>query len=220
MKIRKLLRLPLESADELERAALWVAERRDRLLVRLRAWSAVAGILVLVNLTTTGFRSGADPPERFFSLFFILGVATVWTPGVVRRLWAYPRLLAAQRCLLRHRGLIADEGPDALGEEIERLVARIRKRLATLEQDDGLLTCAERRAYVLLGELAECVDGVTTGLRERRRIEQLRLRSRLEAFRVALAGMEAEELLRPDFYSGGGYREALADADGLLEDGS
>lgn len=217
-KVRRLLRRPLESAEELDRLAAWVAERRDHLLARLRVGGAVAGILVLVNLLTTAFQSGVDRPGRVFSAIVIFAVAAVWTPGAVRRFRTHPRLLAAQRQLLGHRGLIADFGPDSLGDEIERLAGRIRKRLAVLERDDRALADAERRAWVLLAELAENEDGETTGLRERRRTEQIRLRSRLEAFRVALANIEVEDLLSPGFFEDDRAREALAAAANLLED--
>lgn len=218
-KPRKLLRRPLESAEELELLTAWVSERRERVLLRLKAGGVLAGVLVLANLSTTAFRSGVDLPGRLFSVIAVLGLTAVWTPGAVRRLATHPRLLAAQRQLLRHRGLIADQGPDSLGNEIERLADRIRKRLAVADRDDGPLGDAERQAYVLLGELAENEEGATTGFRERRRTERIRLRSRLEAFRVALANIEVEDLLDPDFFAGSGAREALAAAAALLGDG-
>lgn len=223
---RRLLRRPLESAEELDRLAARVAGRRQRVTARLPLALVAAAALVVINFFTTFLRSEAEPAARLFSLIAILGVTFLWTPGLVRKLWAHPRLVAAQRLLLRHRGLVAGEGPEALGEEIERLMRRIRKRFAALGSDDAPLADAERRARELLGRLATVEEGATTGFRERLRAEQLALRSRLEAFRVALATMEVEALLErsaarrggesAEYYLGDGAREALSQAAALL----
>lgn len=223
---KRLLRRPLANGEELERLAAWVAGRRERTAARLRFALVLAAVLVAINLFTTFPRSGVEPAGRLFSLVAILGVTVLWTPGLVRKLWAHPRLVAAQRQLLRHRGLVAGEGPEALGEEIERLARRIHGRLAAVGRDDAPLADAERRAHELLDRLATAEEGATTGFRHRLRAEQLTLRSRLEAFRVALATIEVEALLAratasggdsAEYYLGEGAREALAHAAALLE---
>lgn len=188
MREKKLLKRPLESAAELETLAAWVAERRARFLSRTRDLGIVLALAALLLALFQG------PVELVMPMLMVL---VLWTPTAVRRLWTHPRVLAAQRRLLQHRGLADGGGVESLADEIRRLVKRIRQRLAARGGDDAGLIEAERRAHLLLDRLAESEEGATTAFRERLRSEQVRLRARLEAFRVALVDVEVEALLQP-----------------------
>jgi serine/threonine-protein kinase len=211
MSPKKLLKRPLENAEELDQLAAWVAERRARFLSRTRTLAIVLTLAAIVLTLSRG------PVELLIPMLL---AAVVWTPTAVRRLWTQPRILSAQRRLLQHRGLADGEGVELLGDEIRRLVRRIRKRLAALGGDEAGLIEAERRAQRLLERLAEGEEGATTAFRERLRSEQSRLRARLEAFRVALVDVEVEALLRPEGKAGETVSQtAIGRAAELLDSG-
>ncbi len=123
---RKLLRRPLRSPAEAERLAALVAERRAVLRERGRlALVAAAAVVVLAVfiLATDPDAGGSDvwilPP-------MLVLAAAIATPFVLRRRWADPRLLTAQRRLLADRGLAANalEEPEVVLEDLEQRIER------------------------------------------------------------------------------------------------
>ncbi|HEX9734808.1 MAG TPA: hypothetical protein VGG06_22780, partial [Thermoanaerobaculia bacterium] len=109
MSPKKLLKRPLENAEELDQLAAWVAERRARFLSRTRTLAIVLTLAAIVLTLSRG------PVELLIPMLL---AAVVWTPTAVRRLWTQPRILSAQRRLLQHRGLADGEGVELLGDEI------------------------------------------------------------------------------------------------------
>lgn len=188
---RRLMRRPLRDVGELAMLET-VLERKGRRFRRLR-WIllGIGAFTLFMNLVGALEEAGGSPDDRFFSLIVIALFAVLLTPGTVRTAWTYPRLLAAQRRLLRDRGLLHELSPGALAEDVERLAAALRPRLAAaggaVATLDRAVAAARRHAEALrrapAGEPGREAGG-----------------ARLEAFLFRLAEVEVEGLLESGFY--------------------
>ncbi len=139
-KLRRLLRRPLRSPAEAERLSALIAERRLVLRERGRfALVAAASITVLAMMVST---TGPDTDRSEIMVLpsmFILATA-VAMPMICRRLWANPRLLAAQRRLLADRGLAAGgaEEPEAVLADLEQRIDQAAALLSESAPPEGV----------------------------------------------------------------------------------
>ncbi len=132
----KLLERPLRDSAELAQLDAWPAGRRATLRDRGRIAAAVAAMLLVLVAVVVFTDPAAPGPDILILPALIILAATVATPFIVRRLWAGPRLLAAQRRLLQDRGVegVVLEDPEAM---LADLVERIERAEALLAGDDA-----------------------------------------------------------------------------------
>ncbi len=132
----KLLARPLRDRAELEQLDTWLAGRRAALRERGRIAAAVAAMLLVLAAVVVFTDPAVPGPDILILPALLLLAATIATPFIVRRFWAGPRLLAAQRRLLQDRGVegVVLEDPEAM---LADFVERIERAEALLAGDDA-----------------------------------------------------------------------------------
>lgn len=129
--IQKLLKRPLTSPDELEQLDAWLAERRAVLRERGRIALAAAALLLVLATAIVAIDPAAPGSDLWILPAMLIFAAAIATPFAVRRWWSGPRLLAAQRRLLRDRGGPVDlDEPEAVLAELEERIERTEALLA------------------------------------------------------------------------------------------
>lgn len=203
-ELDRMLYRPLDGRRELAELEAEAERVRRGTVAVAGVLGAVAAGLLGLNLLTTAGNTGADIAGRWWSLFPILSLAFAAAPLLAKQLWVVPRALEAQRRLLAERGLLI-EGPEVAVVE-ERLAARIAGQ-ARPQPELG-----QRLAQARL-ESAELVRSFGAGAaRGADSPEQIRVRARLAAYRVALGNLEIDALLEPGFLDSPSALAALAQA--------
>ncbi len=143
-RLKQLLRRPLDSPAELERLTADVTRRWLLLRDRGRIALVAAAIFTVMFGIIAASDPGTPESERFMFPAILLLAAAIVTPWVARMGWANPRLLDAQRRLLRDRRISGPEleDPAAVLSDLEQ---RIDKAEALLARDATAERCPAPR---------------------------------------------------------------------------
>ncbi len=219
------LHLPLATADDLRRLEAKLVRSRARFSRLLKGWLIFTVVLFLIGLV-----AGTDSETPPVFALLILGTG-IWVAIRAARVFvAHPRVLAAQRELLRQRDPGAGRSDAALGDGIRAVGERLRGRLATLSPPRPelleALDAAVAAAKLRLDELHRLEAGLAraeirapgSADAERLAAAGAELRTVLETHRLALAELETETFLSPGHLERQGL-ETLRRAAALFEPG-
>ncbi len=194
----RLFYRPLDDDVSLRRLESKVAGSRIRCRRFFRLALALAAFFIFIELVVAG------PEEDGPGLIMVLTLAAMTAIYAIRALHTRPRALAAQRLLLRHRGLLFEDGRPAgvLGEETEAVLGRLRARIAALPAPRGDLQAAFARAEDAFRSSLAALEGREVEGRADARQARERLGATLETFRAVIARIEIDALLHEGLEAG------------------
>lgn len=208
-RTRRLLLCPLTSVEQ------WdiLVERQQRCERRWRRFGVILGLFILLVTTVNLAAYRANREEELFFLPVAACTFAFVGPFFYNVFIARRRLVAAQRRLLRQRRIFGEDDavadPAELGAAVDDLVQRLRGRLGSQVERVHVLERAAASAHRLQYSLEDQQEEDTE--------DAFAERSRLEAFRYALAAIESQALLDRGFPLRTEGTRALEGAVALLE---
>ncbi len=206
--MKPALHKPLESVADLPLLEEKLRRARMRFERLVKFWLTGSAVLLLIRLTVA--TSSNDPGSRFAPVMLIMLGGCFVAVRAARVLGAHPRILAAQRELLRQRAPDPGRSDTVLRDRIAASSHRLRRRISALTPQPHQLTAALDHAVQTVEELFDhLADAAVAAARESIRqpaeappVSAARsddhLRTALESYRLTLATLELDALLDPE----------------------